>query len=85
MLWKKLEGQPIDYRWRPLSDTSQNLVRSVVTAEDAGICSHNGVEWAVLGDVISEAMQRDGGPTRGGSQRSPSPPPRRSWPMTSCS
>jgi monofunctional biosynthetic peptidoglycan transglycosylase len=67
MLWKKLEGQQIDYRWRPLSDTSQNLVRSVVTAEDAGICRHNGVEWAVLGEVITEAMEREGGPTRGGS------------------
>jgi monofunctional biosynthetic peptidoglycan transglycosylase len=67
MLWKKLDGQGIDYRWRPLADTSQNLVRSVVTAEDAGICRHNGVEWGVLGEVISEAMQREGGPTRGGS------------------
>jgi monofunctional biosynthetic peptidoglycan transglycosylase len=67
MLWKKLDGQRIDYRWRPLADTSQNLVRSVVTAEDAGICRHNGVEWGVLGEVISEAMQREGGPTRGGS------------------
>ena len=65
MVWKKLEGNGIDYRWRPLSDTSQNLVRSVVTAEDARICLHNGVEWGVLREVISEAME--GGATRGGS------------------
>ena len=67
MVWKKLEGNGIDYRWRPLAETSQNLVRSVVTAEDAGICRHNGVEWGVLRDVMKEAMERDGGASRGGS------------------
>lgn len=67
MIWKKLEGQPVDYSWRPLAETSQNLVRSVVTAEDAGICRHNGVEWGVLREVMREAMEREGGASRGGS------------------
>lgn len=67
MLWKKAGGNSIDYRWRPLSETSQNLVRSVVTAEDAGICRHNGVEWAVLREVVRQQVESDGGATRGGS------------------
>jgi monofunctional glycosyltransferase len=67
MMWKTFEGNAIDYRWRPLEDTSQNLVRAVVTAEDAGICRHNGVEWGVLREVVREAMEREGGPARGGS------------------
>lgn len=67
MLWKKLEGNPIDYRWRPLAETSQNLVRAVVTAEDAGICRHNGVEWGVLREVVRETVGREGGARRGGS------------------
>jgi monofunctional biosynthetic peptidoglycan transglycosylase len=67
MIWKKLAGNEIDYRWRPLSETSQNLVRSVVTAEDARICEHNGVDWEALSDVVNEAINNDGGPTRGGS------------------
>jgi len=67
MIWKKLEGNPIDYQWRPLSDTSQNLVRSVVTAEDTRICEHNGVDWNVLTDVVKEAVNNEGGARRGGS------------------
>ena len=67
MLWKKLEGNGIDYRWRPLDETSQNLVRSVVTAEDARICEHSGVEWNTLGEVLKEAVTNENGPTRGGS------------------
>ncbi len=67
MLWKKVQGNAIDYRWRPLSETSQNLVRSVVTAEDARICEHNGIDWTVLSDVISEAVSSEDGPKRGGS------------------
>jgi monofunctional biosynthetic peptidoglycan transglycosylase len=67
MLWKRLAGNPIDYRWLPLEETSQNLVRAVVTAEDAGICRHNGVEWGVLREVVRETVERDGGASRGGS------------------
>ncbi len=67
MIWKKLEGNSIDYQWRSLSDTSQNLVRSVVTAEDARICEHNGVDWDVLSDVVKEAVNNQGGARRGGS------------------
>jgi monofunctional biosynthetic peptidoglycan transglycosylase len=67
MVWKTFEGNAIDYRWRPLADTSQNLVRSVVTAEDARICEHAGVDWEVFQIVAREALENEGGPSRGGS------------------
>ena len=67
MLWKAVEGNGIDYRWRPLNQTSQNLVRSVVTAEDARICEHAGVDWEVFQAVAREALESEAGPTRGGS------------------
>ncbi len=67
MVWKALEGNSIDYRWRPLADTSQNLVRSVVTAEDARICEHAGVDWEVFQTVAMEALESEDGPSRGGS------------------
>lgn len=67
MLWKSFEGNAIDYRWRPLAETSQNLVRSVVTAEDARMCEHAGVDWAVFQTVAREALENQDGPSRGGS------------------
>lgn len=67
MLWKSLQGNAIDYRWRPLAQTSQNLVRSVVTAEDARICEHAGVDWEIFRAVAREALEKEGGASRGGS------------------
>ena len=67
MLWKRLDGNAIDYRWRPLVDTSQNLVRSVVTAEDARFCEHGGVDWETLKALATEVLEKDEGPSRGGS------------------
>lgn len=67
MVWKTFDRNHIDYRWRPLADTSQNLVRSVVTAEDARICEHNGVDWEIFQIVVMEALENEGGPKRGGS------------------
>ncbi|MGI9513419.1 MAG: monofunctional biosynthetic peptidoglycan transglycosylase [Anderseniella sp.] len=67
MVWKTFEGNSIDYRWRPLADTSQNLVRSVVTAEDAKFCEHAGVDWEVFRTVARQALENEGGPSRGGS------------------
>jgi len=67
MLWKAVEGNAIDYRWLPLAKTSHNLVRSVVTAEDARICEHAGVDWETFQAVAREALDNEGGASRGGS------------------
>jgi monofunctional biosynthetic peptidoglycan transglycosylase len=51
--------------WTSLSDTSPNLVRAVIAAEDGKFCSHNGFDR----DAIEQALSRNkqGGRIRGGS------------------
>ena len=44
---------------------SQALPRSVVASEDAKFCSHHGIDWDALRDVIDDA--EDGEVARGGS------------------
>lgn len=61
MLARWLTLQPVERDWVPLEKISPALKRAVVTAEDARFCSHNGVDWNALGDVIAA------GPTRGAS------------------
>ena len=52
-----------DRQWVPISAISPNLVNAVLMAEDGKFCSHSGVDWDALGDVIDN----DGGPNRGAS------------------
>src|SRR4051794_37951101 len=43
MLWKRLGGAPIEKTWVDIEKISPNLVRAVMTSEDARFCSHNGI------------------------------------------
>ena len=65
MAWRRLTGAPVSRQWIDLSAISPYLPRSVVAAEDAKFCSHHGVDWAVLQDVIDDA--EEGEVSRGGS------------------
>jgi len=65
MAWRWLKGAPVDRQWIDLGAMSPSLPRSVVGAEDAKFCSHHGVDWGALHEVIDDA--EDGEPTRGGS------------------
>lgn len=67
MLIRALGGAGIDYRWTPLDKISPELAKAVVAAEDAGLCSHGGVEWGVLQEVVEEALDDEKEPARGGS------------------
>src|SRR5688572_28194833 len=42
MVQRAIEGKGWDYRWRPLSKISPNLVNAVIAAEDAKFCEHRG-------------------------------------------
>jgi monofunctional glycosyltransferase len=64
MILQRVTGTKIDRAWMPLDRISPNLVRAVIMSEDAGFCSHRGVDWRELKDVI-EAYSEGGG--RGGS------------------
>jgi len=65
MAWRWLTGAPVSRQWINFSAISPALPRSVIGAEDAKFCSHHGVDWGALRDVIDDA--EDGEVTRGGS------------------
>jgi monofunctional biosynthetic peptidoglycan transglycosylase len=65
MAWRWLKGAPVSRQWIDFSAMSPALPRSVVASEDAKFCSHHGIDWDALRDVIDDA--EDGEVTRGGS------------------
>jgi monofunctional biosynthetic peptidoglycan transglycosylase len=65
MAWRWLRGAPMSRPWVDFGAISPALPRSVVASEDAKFCSHHGVDWDALRDVIDDA--EDGEVTRGGS------------------
>ncbi len=62
MLTHWLTGQPVDRRWVPLEAIAPVLVDSVLMSEDGQFCSHRGVDWGALREVINA-----GEPSRGAS------------------
>ncbi len=65
MAWRWLKGAPVSRQWIDLNAMSPYLPRAVVASEDAKFCSHHGVDWDALREVIDDA--EDGEVTRGGS------------------
>ena len=65
MAWRRATGAPVLRQWIDFSAISPALPRSVVASEDAKFCSHHGIDWDALRDVIDDAD--DGEVTRGGS------------------
>ena len=66
MTWRYLTGAPVSRQWIDFSAISPWLPRSVVAAEDAKFCSHHGIDWRALREVIDDA-EEDGEVMRGGS------------------
>ena len=65
MAWRWVTGAPVSRQWVDLGSMSPALPRSVVASEDAKFCSHRGIDWDALRDVIDDA--EDGEVARGGS------------------
>ena len=65
MAWRYMTGAPVSRQWIDFAAISPSLPRSVVAAEDAKFCSHHGIDWDALRDVIDDA--EDGEVARGGS------------------
>ena len=63
--WRWLTGAPVSRQWLDFVAISPLLPRSVVASEDAKFCSHHGIDWDALRDVVDDA--EDGEVTRGGS------------------
>src|SRR3984893_2261487 len=65
MAWHWMKGAPVSRQWIDFNAISPSLPRSVVASEDAKFCSHHGIDWDALRDVIDDA--EDGEVARGGS------------------
>ena len=65
MAWRWLKGAPVSRQWIDFTAMSPALPRSVVASEDAKFCSHHGIDWDALREVIDDA--EDGEVARGGS------------------
>jgi monofunctional biosynthetic peptidoglycan transglycosylase len=63
MLWRFATGESVTRIWVPLDRISPELVRAVIAAEDQNFCSHSGIDWGALREVLND----EDGPTRGGS------------------
>lgn len=63
MAWSAVTGQGVDRRWVPIGQISPRLISAVINAEDARFCTHHGVDWAALDEVLSD----EEGPSRGAS------------------
>jgi monofunctional biosynthetic peptidoglycan transglycosylase len=52
MLWRWGRGAPVERTWMPLDRIAPALPRSVIAAEDDRFCSHHGVDFAELREVV---------------------------------
>jgi monofunctional biosynthetic peptidoglycan transglycosylase len=65
MAWRWATGASVSRQWIDFGAISPSLPRSVVGSEDAKFCSHHGIDWDALREVIDDA--EDGEASRGGS------------------
>ena len=83
MVIRLFEGEGLAHDWVAYDEIAPVMVRSVIAAEDAKFCSHQGFDWDAIGDALDSA--EDGGRLRGGSTISQQPAknvflwPDRSW------
>jgi monofunctional glycosyltransferase len=54
-----------DRQWVSMDDIAPVLVHSVMMSEDGQYCSHSGVDWAAINQVVDDAMEGEG--SRGAS------------------
>ncbi|MGL4489907.1 MAG: monofunctional biosynthetic peptidoglycan transglycosylase [Rhizobiaceae bacterium] len=54
-----------DRQWVYIEDISPVLIHSVMMSEDGQFCTHSGVDWKAVNQVIDDAME--GEPSRGAS------------------
>lgn len=65
MLTRTVTFQPANRHWKEIDEISPSLIQSVMMSEDGKFCSHNGVDWDALNNVIDDALE--GEKTRGAS------------------
>lgn len=65
MIKEGLVGHGAKREWIAIDDMAPVLYQSVLSSEDGKFCSHSGVDWEALNQVIEDAI--DGEKTRGAS------------------
>jgi len=65
MVQRTLEGQGFRRTWRPISDISPELTRSVIAAEDSGFCAHHGFDFNAMEKALAHNAKSE--KVRGGS------------------
>ena len=65
MIARQFEGAGLHKEWVPLSEIAIYLPRSVISGEDNRFCSHGGVDWQEMNEVIEQ--YRAGERSRGAS------------------
>ncbi|MBN9013857.1 MAG: monofunctional biosynthetic peptidoglycan transglycosylase, partial [Rhizobiales bacterium] len=65
MLWRRMTGAPVTRQWIDFKKIAPILPRTVIASEDARFCSHHGIDWDAVRDVLVDAEDGDVG--RGGS------------------
>lgn len=59
--WQALRGVETVRDWVPLDEISPNLVNAVMMSEDGRFCSHDGIDWGQLQEVIESDDERPRG------------------------
>lgn len=54
MVWRWVTAERVERSWMPLRSMASVLPRTVIAAEDARFCSHGGVDWQELREVLEE-------------------------------
>ncbi|ABD05226.1 Monofunctional biosynthetic peptidoglycan transglycosylase [Rhodopseudomonas palustris HaA2] len=66
MVWRWLAGATVTRQWVDIERMAPALPRTVVASEDAKFCSHSGIDWDSVRDVLDD-LQDGGEASRGGS------------------
>lgn len=65
MLARLAEGKSYERIYAPLSAIAPTVLAAVITSEDGGFCTNDGVDWGALREVLREEGKN--GPSRGAS------------------
>jgi len=67
MLRDHWRGARVEQQWTPIDQISPNLIRAVISSEDARFCLHWGIDWREFERALRDASRRGLDRSRGAS------------------
>jgi monofunctional biosynthetic peptidoglycan transglycosylase len=58
MLERLVQGQGLDYQWRPLSQMAPALPQAAIASEDAHFCQHHGFDFAAMEKALRQNQRQ---------------------------